>query len=210
MRVTRPVGDQRSRSLRHPRRARRRAWTTASPFTSTAFSRPPRWRSGRDGMSVGCTRSSMPLAVRRVMPEQLDAVAESSRVLDVERREPVIPSYRRGRTASDAVAIAARIVSLGGVDALHVEGGVGLGVTEALRLGEPCRTQALVAHPERCSSGALMIPAIHSMRLAVSPSRGLDDGHAAGDRCPNATITPLAWARAKISVRASQAAPCSP
>jgi hypothetical protein len=45
---------------------------TASPFTSTAFITPSTLAMRRvEGINVGCTRSSMPALVRRVMPRSL-------------------------------------------------------------------------------------------------------------------------------------------
>ena len=103
----------------------------------------------RAGTSVGCTRSSMPVGRAPRDAEQLDAVAQPLGVLDV-----------GGGELADALGV--RLVELhrdaegdgredgelvGGVDAVDVEGGVGLGVAQALRLGEhDVEGQALVAH----------------------------------------------------------------
>ena len=62
---------------------------------------------------------------------------------------------------------------MGGIDALDVEGGVGFGIAQALGLGEDIgEGQALVPHLGGMKLVVpLMMPAAHSMRLAVSPSR---------------------------------------
>jgi hypothetical protein len=72
-----------------------------------------------------------------------------------------------------------------GVHAFDVEGRVGLGITQLLRLLQHgAEVQALGAHLERMKLVVpLMMPATHSMRLAVRPSRKrLDDRDATGHR----------------------------
>jgi hypothetical protein len=90
-----------------------------------------------------------------------------------------------------------------GVHAFDVEGGIGLGVTQPLRLLEHDRkVQALVRISLRMKLVVpLMMPAIHWMLLAVRPSRSaLMMGMPPATAASKATITPLAWAAAKISV----------
>ena len=90
-----------------------------------------------------------------------------------------------------------------GVDALDVEGRVGLGI--AARCAS-LSTAAKVAPLSRISDRMkllvpLMMPAIHSMRLAVRPSRSaLMIGMPPATAASNATITPAFCAAAKISL----------
>ena len=140
----------RSPSARRPRRRRSTCVApTASPFTSTAFITPSTLAIRRcAGISVGCTRSSMPSARPPRDAEQLDPVAELLGVADVLLRElrdalgvGLVELHRdaEGDRRHDGELVR-------GVDALDVERRVGLGVAALLRLlqhrGErqrPCR-----------------------------------------------------------------------
>jgi hypothetical protein len=97
---------------------------------------------------------------------------------------------------------------VGRVDALDVERRIGL------RVAERCACASTVSNARPLSRISdrmkllvpLMIPAIHSMRLAVSPSRSaLMIGMPPATAASNATITPLAWPREDlVAVRGEQ------
>ena len=127
--------------------------------------------------------------------EQLDAVAEFLGVgdvlglefgdaFDVRALELHRNAERDGREQRDLVP---------GVDALDVERRIGFRVAEPLRFGQHGRRTAspLARISERMKLHVpLMMPAIHSMRLAASPSRSaLIVGMQPATAASNATIT---------------------
>ncbi len=153
----------------------------------------------RAGTSVGCTRSSMPLLRAPRDAEQLDAVAQPLGVLDVDGGEladalgvGLVELHRdaEGDRGEDGELVR-------GVDAVDVEGGIGLGVAQALRLGEHhVEGQPLVAHlREDVVAGAVDDPgdpldAVGGEALADR----LDDRHAAAHRRLEGDHHALRWA----------------
>ena len=125
-----------------PAPAPRPSWTTAptwSPSTTTPLNTPSTWPIGADaGTMQGCIRCSSPSGGHPGDAQELDPVAQLvgerdvhgrdvADALDVDRVEARPPAERQRRQQRQLVR---------GVDAVDVEGGIGLGVAQALRLGQ--------------------------------------------------------------------------
>jgi len=116
-------------------------------------------------------------ALRGVLgdPEQLDSVAELLGVADVSFGEPgdpfLVALVELHRDAEGDRRHDGELVP--GVHAFDIEGRVCLGIAEFFRfLEHRAERQSLVAHlREDELEVPLMIPAIHSMRFALKPSR---------------------------------------
>ena len=135
---------------------------TASPSIVTALSTPMVCASGCDlATIVGCTRCSMPCARALGDAEQLDAVAEFVGGGEIGERDR-LDAFDRDRGRVDPRAEGERGEDgelVRGVEAADVEGRIGLGVAELLRLGEadverqPLRSPCATGCNCRCRSG---------------------------------------------------------
>ena len=158
-----------------------------SPSTCTALSTPSTFASSSSaGMKTGWTRASTPSVVAAGDGEELDRVAELSRVAEVARGEP------RDAFAVDLVRVDGRVKGEAGEDRELVSGVVALDVVRGLRfrVAEVLRAHervgevdAVVAHPREDVVGRAVDDGADTGDLVGGEValEGGDDGDAAAD-----------------------------
>ena len=187
----------------------------ASPSIDTALRTPIVWASGALlSTMVGWTRCSTPWGVRSATPSSLmrkpssSAAARSASVIDfdaLDRHGRGVDLRAEGERGEDGELV-------GGVEAADVEGRIGLGVAEPLRVGEAdVERQGLRLHPrQNVVAGAVENARDAADRVARQAlAQRLDHRNAAPDRrlVKERRVMRLRQIR-RARARARRASPC--